>query len=256
MPSTINGTELSSQEFRDALLMRYSITPPDLPQNCDGCGARFSLQHALGCKKGGLVILRHNDVKSELMELGQKALTNSAIRDEPLITPGRMIELDSTCCTTPNPDAHTVAEDRGGVLMRGFWERGTGCIFGVRVAGLDAPSQRHQVASKVLANHEKQKKRKYLESCSKQRRHFTPFVVSTDGMLGREANHTLKHLARMLSRKWHKPYSQVCGYVKSRMSIAIVRATHQCLRGSRIPTQSISRRPLWEDGAGLSLYRY
>jgi hypothetical protein len=56
LPSTISGTKLSAQEFRDAIHMRYGITPPDLPETCDGCDARFSLQHALGYKKGGLVI--------------------------------------------------------------------------------------------------------------------------------------------------------------------------------------------------------
>ena len=62
LPSTVNGTELSAQEFRDALLMRYGITPPDFPATCDGCEASFTLQHALSCKKGGLVIFRHNEI--------------------------------------------------------------------------------------------------------------------------------------------------------------------------------------------------
>jgi hypothetical protein len=39
--------------------------------------------------------------------------------------------------------------------------------------------------------------------------------------------------------------SQTCGYVTARLSIAIVRATHLCLRGSRVPAFKIStRRPL------------
>jgi hypothetical protein len=41
-PSTVNGTELSRQEFRDALLMLYGITPPDLPKRCDGAATRTS----------------------------------------------------------------------------------------------------------------------------------------------------------------------------------------------------------------------
>jgi hypothetical protein len=36
----------------------------------------------------------------------------------------------------------------------------------------------------VIATQEKQKKRKYLEACLEQLRHFTPFVCSTDGLLG------------------------------------------------------------------------
>jgi hypothetical protein len=69
------------------------------------------------------------------------------------------------------------------------------------------------------------------------RRHFTPFVLSVDGLLGREAQTFAKSLAAKLAGKWQRPYSQVAGYVKARlkMSIAAVRATHLCLRGSRVP---------------------
>jgi hypothetical protein len=38
--------------------------------------------------------------------------------------------------------------------------------------------------------------------------------------------------------------------------IAIVRATHLCLRDSRIPTSRMSRLPQWEDTAGLSFFRH
>jgi hypothetical protein len=51
LPSTINRTELSTQEYRDAISIRYGITPSDLPTLCDGCDVPFSLQHALGCKR-------------------------------------------------------------------------------------------------------------------------------------------------------------------------------------------------------------
>ena len=45
--------------------------------------------------------------------------------------------------------------------------------------------------------------------------------------------------------------------MRSRMSIAIVRATHLCIRESRIPTMSQMRQhPQWEDGAGLSLFHH
>jgi hypothetical protein len=58
-----------------------------------------------------------------------------------------------------------------------------------------------------LANHEREKKKKYLEACLGQRRHFTPFVVSTDSLLGREAKILLKKLSALLAAKWEKPYS-------------------------------------------------
>jgi hypothetical protein len=70
------------------------------------------------------------------------------------------------------------------------------------------------------------------------RRHFTPFVLSVVGLLGREAKTFAKRLAVKLAGKWQKPYSQVCGYVKARLSIAAVRATHLFLRGSRVPAHT------------------
>jgi hypothetical protein len=59
-----------------------------------------------------------------------------------------------------------------------------------------------------------------------------------------------------LADKWEKLYAVVRGYVNARMSIAIVRATRICLRGSRIPTSTMcNRRPQSEDKTGISLFR-
>ena len=79
-------------------------------------------------------------------------------------------------------------------------------------------------------------------------------MVSVDGMLGLEAKNVLKQLARRLAEKWNKPYSMVVGIVRSRISIACVRASHQCIRGSRVPVRKMSRQIQWEDGAGTGLY--
>jgi hypothetical protein len=84
-------------------------------------------------------------------------------------------------------------------------------------------------------------------------------VVSTDGLfLGKEAKNLLKKLSSsLLAENWEKTYSEVCGYVNARMSIAVVRATHLCLRGSHIPTSKMSKQlPQWEDKAGLGLFHH
>jgi hypothetical protein len=74
-------------------------------------------------------------------------------------------------------------------------------------------------------------------------------------LLGREADRLLQHLAAKLSEKWEKPYSVVCGYIRTRISLAILRATHLCLRGSRIPASQISHRRVdWDGGAGVTLF--
>jgi hypothetical protein len=261
LPSTVNGTVLSAQEFQDALSMRYAETPHNFPDKCDGCDAHFSLQHALGCKKGGLVIFRHNEIRDELVNLASRAFTPSAVRDEPLIH-GRANENMKTSpnkITNQNIDkeAATGEDERGDLLIRGFWTAGTDCILDVRVTDTDSKSYCKRPPSKVLESQEKEKKRKYLGACLENRRHFTPFVLSVDGLLGREAQTFAKRLAAKLAGKWQKPYSQVAGYVKARLSIAAVRATHLCLRGSRVPAHNISARfSQWEDGAGLAMHEW
>jgi hypothetical protein len=141
-------------------------------------------------------------------------------------------------------------------LVRGLWACGTDCIIDVRITDVDAKSQRSKDPLKVLEAYEREKKLKYLEACLEQRRHFSPFMASTDGLLGKESRTLLKKLSTLLAEKWEKPYSEICGYVNARMSIAMVRATHLCLGGSHIPTSQISNRwPQWEDKAGLGLFQ-
>ena len=147
-------------------------------------------------------------------------------------------------------------EEKGDLLIRGLWDRATDLIVDVRISNTDAKSYRSRTPAKVLESQEREKKKKYLEACLENRRHFTPFVVSADGLKGREATALLRRLSSLLAKKWQKPYSVVCGYINMRISIAIVRATHLCLRGSRVPASQISRRPQWEDKAGLGLGRW
>jgi hypothetical protein len=45
-----------------------------------------------------------------------------------------------------------------------------------------------------------QLKKKYLTACLEQRRHFAPFVVSTDGLIGCEAAELLLKGSRSASR--------------------------------------------------------
>jgi len=56
-----------------------------------------------------------------------------------------------------------------------------------------------------------------------------------------------------LQMEWEKLYPTVRGFINARMSIALVRATNRCIRGSRIPASNMSNRFRWEEGAGLGL---
>ena len=76
-PSTVNGTELGSQEWRDAAFLHYGLEPPDLPKHCDGCNAKFTICHTLDCKRGGLVTARHNELRDGVADLASRTFTRS-----------------------------------------------------------------------------------------------------------------------------------------------------------------------------------
>jgi hypothetical protein len=65
MPNCLNGTVLSMDNFQDCLRLQLGLLPIGLPDGCNRYGQCFSLGHAMSCKKGGLVMLGHNDVAAE-----------------------------------------------------------------------------------------------------------------------------------------------------------------------------------------------
>jgi hypothetical protein len=148
---------------------------------------------------------------------------------------------------------------RGDSLIRGRWTAGAHCILDVCVTVTNAKSHCKRTPFKVPESQEKEKKRKRLvgaclESCSC---HFTSFVLSVDGLLGRGAKTFAKLLTAKLAGKWQKPCLHAAGCVKARLSTAAVRATHLCLRGSGVPSHNISTQFLqWEDGAGLAMHEW
>ena len=205
--------------------------------------------HALNCKKGGLIDIRHDEAQAEWHELCARAHTPSAVSDEPLIHSGQDVPRGARAAA----GSESQPEIRGDVAVHGFWRRGTTTVFDIRVTDTDCPSYRGRAPEKVLAKHEREKKAKYNAACLARRRSFTPLVFSVDGMMGAEATAATKRLASRLASKWKRPYSEVCGFVRSRLSIALARSTSLCLRGARDPTARASS-VTWESGEGLSLY--
>ena len=53
MPSFMDDTELSAQEFWVNIRWHLVLTPLHLPTDCDGCGAPFSVEHACQYKIWG-----------------------------------------------------------------------------------------------------------------------------------------------------------------------------------------------------------
>ena len=188
VPSSINGSTLGEMEFQDSIRTRVALAPLNLPATCDGCGENFSITHAHACKNGGNIIARHDEVTNELISMCTMAFKQSAVRAEPQIQTG-----SSTTVLSDSPDA-IEKSDRGDVLCRGLWSNGQDAILDIRVTDTDQASYVKRDPEKVLQSHEKEKKKKYLRPCQHQRRAFTPFVMSVDGMLGQEAKNVLKQI--------------------------------------------------------------
>ncbi len=87
LPKRLNGTGLSVDEWRDTVRLRYNHSPLDMPTACDGCGTKMTIEHALSCKTGGLVHIRHNDVADEWRHLCGTALSPGQVECEPRIFP-------------------------------------------------------------------------------------------------------------------------------------------------------------------------
>ena len=76
-------TQGTAQEFRDALALHYRKALLNVPSGCDGCGAPFSLDHTLVCRKGGLIIQPHNEVWDAVGDLA--ALVWGRVVSEPVV---------------------------------------------------------------------------------------------------------------------------------------------------------------------------
>ena len=70
------GLVLNKQEFRDSLHLMYNLLPVDLPSVCV-CGDKFTVGHALSCKKGGFVTQRHGGVRGLLTAFINKVCNNA-----------------------------------------------------------------------------------------------------------------------------------------------------------------------------------
>ena len=66
---------MGAQEWRDAAFLSYVLNPPDLPKYCNGFNVRFSICHAIDCKRGGLVMERHNELRDGVADLAGKDFT-------------------------------------------------------------------------------------------------------------------------------------------------------------------------------------
>ena len=231
IPSKSNHFDLSPDEFRDAIALRYGRTPSNLPRLCDADSEEFDVNHALNCSKGGLVYGRHNecrDLNCDLLKLaGLKQIISEPILRE-----------------SDKDGQNGLRVDWG---VRGFWKPQRQALFDVCIINADSPSYSQLSLDAVFTAKKNTKKHHYLEAASARRASFTPFISTCDAVLDIEAEGYLQRLAVLLSEKWESPYSKTIGWLRARIQVCILRSVSLCFRGCRTKWRGAGT----EDGASL-----
>ena len=142
---------LNKKEFRDAINLRYGKDLKGLPSKCP-CGQSFNMTHALNCKTGGFVTIRHNRVKYFEAQLPTEICNDVEI--EPPLQPLQGEIINGLAGVNAKPD----------VRARGFWREGQNAFFNVRITNTNSESQRHLTSEKIFTKHESEKKRQYNNS--------------------------------------------------------------------------------------------
>ena len=109
------------------------------------------------------------------------------------------------------------------------------------------------IPEKDLAKSDKENRDLHLQACLEHRRTFTPMVYPTDRIPRVEALSVKKTLDALLSYKLKLEYSEMCGFVRSRMSLAIVRSNGLLLCGHQDKEALIHQKPELIDGAVMTL---
>jgi hypothetical protein len=140
-------------------------------------------------QKGGLIISRHNEIRDKLSDLASKALSPSAVHNKTKIhachsSPEVKSDKEDKENSVKRLFHNNRNEDCGDILIRGLMD--------VRITDVDAKSNVSKDSDKLSSAHEREKKKKHLGACLEQCRHFSPFVVSADGL----AEETIRHARR------------------------------------------------------------
>ena len=130
LPLKEHGFSLNKGEFRDAVALRYGKSLKGLPSKCP-CGNQFNVTHALNCKKGGFVTIRHNvrDFEGELL-----AKVHADVETEPQLQPIADEVINGLEGDNARPD----------VRVRGVWRPAQNAYFDIRVSNTNAESHKNK----------------------------------------------------------------------------------------------------------------
>ena len=225
-----SGFTLNKGEFRDAISLRYDKTLRGLPSKCS-CGQVYNVTHVLNCKKGGFVIIRHNNVRDFEANLLRKVCND--VETEPKLQP----------LTGEQTSGLTGDEARPDIRARGIWRPGQNGYFDVRITNLNADSQKHLKSDRIYSKHEREKKGQYNNRIMNvEHGTFTPLIFSTTGGVGPECSMFHKYIADRIAIKTDQRYEKILSSIRVKLSFMVIRSCLMCIRGSRVCNQRVSNK--------------
>ena len=109
----------------------------------------------------------------------------------------------------------------------------------------NSPSYIKKDIKALYRQHEKEKKRSYVERVTQvEKGSFTPFVMSTSGGMGTEAELFVKRIAILIATKRNEEYSFVVNYIRTRLSFCMLKSVLLSLRGERGKKVTTRHTPL------------
>lgn len=223
IPIKETNFNLNKREFRDAIKLRYDWEIADLPAMCT-CGDFLTVDHAMVCRHGGLIIQRHNEIRDLEAEMLRMVCTD--VETEPVLKEITGEELNRGANRAPDTwlDIHA----------RGFWDRQQSAFFDVRVCHPNADSHREPSPKQLFQLHENEKKRQYSTRVLEvEQATFTPLVFTSTGGMADECKRFHSRLAELLALKKGDDYATTISWIRAKTSFAILRSALLCLRGTR-----------------------
>ena len=120
---------------------------------------------------------------------------------------------------------------RSDIKCMGFWSKLRQAFFDVKVVSPYARSYCDMPISRLLVSAEKSKSREYRERIlNVEHGDFNPLVFTTTGAMAPQCQIVIRRIAEKISERQR---SVVTGWLRCRLSFALLRTTLLCIRGTR-----------------------
>ena len=174
---------------------------------------------------GGFRVIQHNEVRDVFAQLFRDA--GHTVEVEPLLQKlsGEVFDYKS---------ANKENDARSDIKVTGFWREMRQAFFDVKVVSPFARSNSNLSQEALFKKSEKAKMREYRERILKvEQGDFNPLVFTTAGGMAPQCQVVVKKLAEKLAVKQNLNQSVVAGWLRVRLSFALLRTTLLCIRGTR-----------------------